>query len=359
MSVFGVGVEQGAQKPLTSQQWFAVEDVAWLKDGNGLVVTAKELESSPTQIWYLTYPAGEVRRITNDLNNYHSISLTNDSAALATVQSDVVSHIWIAPNSQASRAGQISSSKFDGREGISWTPDNKIVYSSGAGGNSEIWIMDADGSNQKQLTVNAGTNHQPSVSADGRYIIFISNRAGNANIWRMDIDGSNPKQLTSGSGENLPQCTPTGDWVVYNSFPGKVVLWKVQINGGNPVQLTDKPSFEPMVSPDGKLIACTYMDEHLGWRTAIIPFAGGQPAKLFDIDIKFSSWTPDGRALAYLDPPGFLNIRSQPIDGKPSRQLTDFKSDRIFSFAWSRDGKQLALARGTLTNDVVLISNFN
>jgi Tol biopolymer transport system component len=289
------------------------------------------------------------------LNDYHSTSLTADSTALATVQSDVVSHIWVAPNGQASRASQVTSGKFDGVEEISWTPENKIVYSSGVGGNSDIWITDADGSNQKQLTVDAGL---PSVSPDGRYIIFTSNRAGNTNIWRMDIDGSSPKQLTNGSGENCPHFTPTGDWVVYNSFPSKVVLWKVPTNGGNPVQLTDNPSFYPVVSPDGKQIACNYYDEHVGWRTTIIPFAGGQPEKLFDIDTSFFCWTPDGRALAYLDPPGFQNIRSQPIHGKPSRQLTDFISDRIFSFAWSRDGRQLALARGTLTNDVVLISGF-
>lgn len=64
------------------------------------------------------------------------------------------------------------------------------------------------------------------------------------------------------------------------------------------------------------------------------------------------------RALAYVDRRDPSNISSQPLDGGPPRQLTDFKPDRVFSFAWSRDGKQLALARGTLTNDVILISDF-
>jgi len=45
------------------------------------------------------------------------------------------------------------------------------------------------------------------------------------------------------------------------------------------------------------------------------------------------------------------------LDGGPSKQLTNFKSDLIFSFAWSRDGRQLALARGSVTKDVVLISS--
>jgi Tol biopolymer transport system component len=67
-------------------------------------------------------------------------------------------------------------------------------------------------------------------------------------------------------------------------------------------------------------------------------------------------WTPDGRALAYVDTRGGVsNIWRLPIDGRPSTQLTDFKSDLIFRFAWSRDGKELALARGMLSRDIVLI----
>jgi Tol biopolymer transport system component len=104
----------------------------------------------------------------------------------------------------------------------------------------------------------------------------------------MDIDGSSPKQLTNGSGENCPHFTPTGDWVVYNSFPGKVVLWKVPTNGGNPVQLTDNPSFDLVVSPDGKQIACNYYDEHVGWRAAIIPFAGDSRQSLLILTPLFS-----------------------------------------------------------------------
>ena len=73
----------------------------------------------------------------------------------------------------------------------------------------------------------------------------------------------------------------------------------------------------------------------------------------------FIHWTPDGQAVAYIRTRGGVsNIWSQPLDGSPPKQLTDFKSDRIFNFAWSRDGKQLALSRGVVNSDVVLISNF-
>jgi Tol biopolymer transport system component len=70
-------------------------------------------------------------------------------------------------------------------------------------------------------------------------------------------------------------------------------------------------------------------------------------------------WLPDGRAFSYVRTRGGVsNIWLQPIDGGEPRQLTDFKSDVIFSFDWSRDGKQLACSRGTEDRDVILINNF-
>lgn len=69
-------------------------------------------------------------------------------------------------------------------------------------------------------------------------------------------------------------------------------------------------------------------------------------------------WSPDGRALTYVDVrKGVPNIWSQPVDGSPPRQITDFTSDLIYSFAWSRSG-DLALARGAWNSDAVLIRNF-
>jgi Tol biopolymer transport system component len=70
-------------------------------------------------------------------------------------------------------------------------------------------------------------------------------------------------------------------------------------------------------------------------------------------------WTPDGRALTYIDTiNGVSNIWSLPVDGGPPKQLTDFKTDQIFWFDFSRDGKQLAVSRGTQTSDVIVIRDF-
>ncbi len=95
----------------------------------------------------------------------------------------------------------------------------------------------------------------------------------------------------------------------------------------------------------------------------MIPFDGGDPVYEFDVDQsirdKTPGWTADGRAITYiLNRGGVSNSWSQPLDGGAPKQLTDFKTDRIFAFDWSRDGKQLLLARGNITNDVVLIRDF-
>jgi Tol biopolymer transport system component len=287
------------------------------------------------------------------------------------VQLNQVIHIWTQPNGEPERAREVISGEAtrDGLSGIAWTPDGKIVYSSFASGSPDIWIMDADGSNQKQLTVDSGSDRFGlSVSPDGRYVLFPSFHAGNgnANIWRVDIDGSNPKQLTNGSGiEFNTFCSPDSKWVFY-SVGESEIRWKVPIDGGDPVQLTSPYSDILDVSPDGKRMAYFIGNDDgtaKAKQVGVASFEDGETITVLDrppARPPRMKWTPDARALTYSsNRGGAFNIWSLPIDGGPPKQLTDFKHDLfIWSFAWSRDGKQLAMARGTTMSDIVLIKNF-
>ena len=115
------------------------------------------------------------------------------------------------------------------------------------------------------------------------------------------------------------------------------------------------------MSPDGALIASwQHLNPNNTKSVAIIPFEGGNPIKMLEIPSGSSTgvirWTPDGQAIAYIDTRDAVsNIWSQPLDGRPARPLTEFKSDQIFRFEWSKDGKWLAIARGTVSEDVVLM----
>jgi len=374
-TVIAVEVETGAERPITSQKWCVgcVGQVAWLADGSGLLLLAFNPRLSSTQIWQISYPGDETRQITNDLYTYRRLSLTADSSVIVTVKTEGASTIWVAPQGDASRAKQISSGRYDGQFGLSWIPDGKIAYTSRESGLVDIWSMGQDGKDQKQLTAHASWNRDPWATSDGRYIVFDSTRktasSGLRSIWRMDTDGGNLKQLTGGQGDRFPQSSPDGRWVVFQSMrSGSMRAWKVSIDGGEPVPLTDEFTSNPTVSPDGNLVACFYREDHpdAPWtKVAIIPFAGGDPIKVLDLPRPSFTldpglrWTPDGRALTYIDTiNGVSNIWSLPLDGGPPKQFTDFKTDQIFWFDFSRDGKQLAVSRGTQTSDVILIRDF-
>jgi Tol biopolymer transport system component len=363
MGVVAVDVEHKAEIMPSSKKWVSIGRLAWLSDGSGLMLTASEGDED--QVWLLDYPGGKVRRLTTDLNIYDSLTLSADSNTLAAVQTEQRNNLWLAPGNDATRARQLTpgAGKYEVLWNISWTPDGKILYSSKAGGNLDIWIMDADGRNQRQLTVDTNQDFSPFATPDGSHIVFVTARDGNYHLWQMEIDGSNQKQLTSGPADTNPRVTPDGKWVVYQKWAsGNLHIYKVPIEGGTPVPLTDKGSEAPAVSPDGRLVACIYWSnpESQPPQFALLPIEGGPPVKLIEIPPTLSEfriqWTPDGSALAYVDTRGGVsNIWRLPIDGRPPTQLTDFKSDQIFRFAWSRDGKQLALVRGSVSNDVVLI----
>ena len=126
--------------------------------------------------------------------------------------------------------------------------------------------------------------------------------------------------------------------------------------------VVEEESRVPALSPDGKLLAFLFWDgAKLHYRVGVVPLEGGAPRQVYDLapgTTRFR-WSLDGKAFTYLDTrQGVTNLWAQPLAGGPPRQLTNFTSDLIFSYAWSRDGKQLALARGNVTSDVVLLSNF-
>jgi len=363
-----VDVESGAERRLTAERFAAVTSVAWLPDKSGLVFNASAEGAGGYQVWHLSYPDGATRRVTNDLNSYTGLSLSADGRSLVTVQSETNANIWVGPLGEPSRVRQITSGTSNsGRGGLSFAPDGRLAYIALEGGIPQIWIMGADGSGARQLTARMRNSNRPAVTPDGRHIVFRSLRTGTWKLWRMDLDGGNLKQLTDGPGDDQdPRPSPDGRWVIYQSSrAGMLNLWKVSIEGGEPVRLTEMTTYNGAASPDGRFIACLYREgPDTPVRIALIPFDGGGPVRLIDISQRLVHapglhWTPDGRSLLYADTQGGVsNIWSLPLGGGKPVQLTDFKSELVFFFTVSPDGKQFAASRGHVINDVVLISDF-
>ncbi len=362
-----VHVKDGSEQEITGQQWQAIASVEWLHDGSGFIVLGNEKGSSVAQVWLVQKKDGAVRRISNDLNDYGTISLAQNSQTLCTIQSEVRSNLWVLPGADASKAVQITSGKEEGLLGITFAPDSRVIYSNQTVGNNDIWICNADGTGQRQLTSEPSNDYQPAVSPDGSTVFFASDRSGIPNIWRMQSDGSKPQQLTFGGEDYRPEVSADGKWVYFDSWDaGPLLLMKVSVDGGEPQAVFNKgASQRARSSPDGKLLAFVFSDDQqLGKpQILIMPSSGGDVIKSFEVPTTANSasmqWTPNSRAISYIDTrEGVSNIWEQPLGGAAPRKLTEFKSDLIFSFCWSRDGKNLAIARGQTTSDVVLISNF-
>ncbi len=366
LKVVEVQVADGSLKDITAQEWHSIRRIAWMTDKSGLLILGanKPAGRYNQQIWSISYPDGEVRRITTDSNDYHGMSVSVDSGSIAAVPLNVHSNIWVAAVGDIGSAVQIKSggNNLDGIAALAWTSDGRIVYHSLASGIQDVWIMTGDGGGQKQLTAEAGRNFEAFATPDGRYIVFTSGRDDGNNIWRMDMDGGNARQLTKGGTDDDAAVSPDSQWVIYDSRKsGDWNVWKISVDGGDALQLTDYSSREPQVSPDGKLIACEYREDvNSPWRYAIIPFEGGKPVRVFDLAGKeHFRWSKDSRSITYNDTLGGVgNIWSFPLDGAPPKQLTNFKTEQIYNFDWSADGKNLVLARGTTTSDVVLIKDF-
>lgn len=364
-SIIGVGVNDGAQRSLSNERWYNVYSLQWLKDGSGLFIVASDKPSLPRQVWFLSYPSGGARKITNDLSRYGWLGVASDGQTLVTVQTNSVNSIWLGKGDQGVNDFRELLSEIGPLSPFAWLPDGKIVYRSHADGSSTLWLMDADGSGRRQLTADAQVSHRGlCASPDGKHVAFASWRGGKQNLWRADVDSGNLTRLTNGDGEAYPSCSTDGRWVVYQNGLGigKPTLWRVSLSGGAPEQLLETFSTKPAISHDGKRIAYFYMEDRR-WRIGIIPADGGQRLQSLDLPgpvaERVMRWAPDDKALYYVSTVGDVgNLWSLPLDGAQPQQLTNFKSHLLEDFTLSPDGQQFAFTRGTESRDVVLITGF-
>ena len=182
----------------------------------------------------------------------------------------------------------------------------------------------------------------------------------------MNIDGSGAQELVRNIDEgSVPQFSADSQWVYYSARAanGNRVMWRVSSKGGTPQQLTQKNSSAAVLSPDGKLMLYYSLEnvETAVPRIEVVPATGGEPISVFDSprNSHDAAWAPDGKTIIYaVDDQKVSNLWAIPLEGGKPRQLTNWTAEQIFLFAWSRDGKQLAVSRGHISNDVLLIKDF-
>lgn len=332
------------------------------------------------QLWFISFPKGEARRLTNDLMDYQlcCLDLTPDGKTLVDTELTTVYDFWIAFAGNTAKAKQINT-KEPAVVGFSWMPNGHIILASQDG---NLFAANPDGSGRTLLTPDqhskvspVGYLWNPSVCGDGRYIVYAAHREQKRGIWRMGADGSNPIRIADETLAVGPQCSPDGKWVVYLRVPSWN-LAKVPITGTKHPEVVAQDfgggfGASLKISPDGKQIMYLAMPdppaspgsptESNPYQLKVIPFDGGVASYqlAWPVSASVARWSPAGDAVEYaLTKNGVSNIWRQKLKGGPPKQITNFESGLIFDFDWSRDGRQLALTRGSESSDVVLISNF-
>ena len=336
--------------------------VLWLPDGSGFLAVIRDLaQGQGGQLWYISYPRGETKRVTNDLTDYalDALDLTRDGKSLVTVENTISSNLWVVPGGDAAQAKQITSGRTAVQD-VSAGAGQTIVFIQ----KGDLYSIRSDGSALTLLTPDMHRNQRASACRDGRHIAFESMVDGQSNVWRIDADGSNLIKLTDSGTAGFPLCSQDSQWVQYND---NFKNWRIPIGGGPPIEvdLNGLAAVAMDYSPNGQLIA--YDD----WgprgdtpsRIAVIPAVGGEALYRFplrgDAALERLRWTPDGAGVDYyLTNQGVSNIWRQPVPKGSPHQITSFTSGHIFSFDWSSDGKQLYVARGSTSSSIVQLTNF-
>jgi Tol biopolymer transport system component len=225
--------------------------------------------------------------------------------------------------------------------GDSPPPTGKIVFVCYVKQIDQICLMNADGSDRRQLTDFAATTFYPSLSPDGQTVYFSSKRSGGFEIYSIDVSGDGLQRLTREIGSlYAPELSPGGDLILFTNHGSG--LWVMKPDGDNPRPLTFRDDIDPTWSPDGSMIA--FASSRNGERQLYVANADGSNVRqVTDLNNMGgrSTWSPDGTRLAfYRGPFEDRNIYIINIDGTGLVRLTD-GGDNLGP-SWSPDGNWIA-----------------
>jgi Tol biopolymer transport system component len=365
--LLAIDVAKGKQELFFKSGTARLSRPVWLPDGTGLLVLSSDQSSNFTEqeITLVSYPQGEPHPVTRDTNSYSGISVAADGHTLVTVLGEAHWNLFVTQPGSTSEASARQLTSDASVQSFSWTRDDKLIVSQDSG----LSLIDPDSSSKFALTVPGhAIASQPSVCPDGRTVLAISEsgEGGAQSIWRRDADGRNLTRLTTGKADRFPVCSGDGRSVYYEDFNQTRSFRSVPLDGGEPHPVGNwitgscagcVRSFD--ISPDGKFAIFSVF---LGPDHKLLLLQLDSPSKSRLLDYRRSPehptvrFAPGDKALVYpVRSRGVDNLWVQRLDGSQWDPLTDFPAEEIRDFQFSPNGTRIALTRGHVDSNVILI----
>lgn len=181
----------------------------------------------------------------------------------------------------------------------------RIAFTSERDGNQEVYIMNADGTDVRNLTQHPAQDGSPSWSPTHDRLAFVSDRIGNSEIFLMNADGSGVTQITFSPADEIhPAWSPDGAFIAYvSNEDGDWEIFVMNAAGGGAVQLTHNTAWDsyPSWSPDGQRLVFT-SDRDGNYELYLYDLASHSETRLTNHPASdaFPAWSPTGQEVAFV-----------------------------------------------------------
>jgi Tol biopolymer transport system component len=357
-----VALADGSVSVFSDPGWVQAAQAQFLPDGRSLLVIARASHQPNTQVWHVSSPGGEASPVTNDLDDHRIISLSDDGGSLVTVSGDVSSAIWIGSRDGGARPRRQTWAKLDGFRGLCFSPDGRLVYTTEDGGRWSLWTMTPDGGERTPLLTTALGETILGVAVSGQGDVFLSVRTSAGIEIRVAGTDGTDKGVAVRDISNDTIAVARDGTLVYGSLVGGAPrLFRLDAVGASPVPVTGGSGFGSSIEPSGKRIAFYSVDEAGRYRIDVVPREGSEPIWSAPADPPNATSRlilREDRLFLNTMPGDRTNVWQLPLDGSAPRRITYFDDQNLFDFAFSDDGRTLAIARGPRVRDAVLIKGF-
>lgn len=375
--LFVVDVETGINEEIKISKIRRLNEAHWLSDSENLIVSATE-NGRTYHLWKVNYPSGDIQPLTTGLSSFEKPIVSRDGKKILALQTTNNSNLFTTTDVNLNEQKQLTTgntNKF-GQNSLAWTNESEILFSTQLEYDSveNFWLIDSNSQAKRQITAEKQTSLSTAIS-DKQSIFYTAVRKQFSNIEKIDVGGGNLSQVTNGSDGNRrsPQLSPDGNWLYYifRTPLGSEIMRLNMLDKKEEVWLKDEKvqcGLYLQISADGKFLACP------NWRQRTINDNEKHNSELVVVSTETKSalqyipidrispnfrFSPDSKAIEFIAAiDSGTRIMRQAFNESEPKPILSMPKDKIFNFAWSKSGKQLAVSLGQQYRDAVMLTDF-